>query len=559
MSIGVESEVTIQAGDIVQPEKQAQGGYDAASKISQELAMWRPHLRSADQELLPVKDQIDARSLDLQRNDGYIHGAVQNHKDSIVGGFYRLNLRPKFKHLGLDEKWAEEFQEAVETRFQLAAESPECYFDASGRLTFSEMIRLAVGLSMVAGETLGTAEWLRDRDRPFSTAIQMVDPTRLASPGDISTGDDWRKGVKFNSRGRPVAYGIRKAIPKDRYVFTPLKEDIKIVQARKFWGRKQVLHYFESYRVNQSRGVSDLVTILKQSKMVGRYQDMVLQNAVLNASYAAVLESDLPPADAFESIGGEDSVNAWAANYLDAISAYSGNSKNLHLDGVRIPHLYPGTRLNLKNAGQPGGVGTGFEESLLRHLAAGLGLSYEEFSHDFTKTNYSSARAAMGETHKRLQGRKKAIADKFATDIFRLWFEEEMNAGVFKAVLPRNAPNMYVDMNMDAFTSCTWIGAPRGQIDELKETQAAISRINAGLSTFEKECARFGEDFREVFAQRLREQNMVESMGLVLNMGEKVEGTADAGGNAANESPKRGSKDAPKPRNDEEESDAEND
>lgn len=524
------------------PSKQMASSFEGASHVNRELAMWHPALRSADAEIIPDKDSLDARALDLQRNDGYIHGAIQGHKDSIVGAFYRLNSKPNFKYLGLDETWAEEFQEAVEAEFSLAAESPDCWFDASAQLTFSEIIRLSIGVSMLAGEDLSTAEWIRDQERPFKTAIQMIDPIRLSNPYGDAAETTWRKGIRLDSRGRPVEYAIRYTMPGDNWDYEN-QYRWKFVPARKPWGRKQVLHYFEPYRVGQSRGVSDLVSILKQSKMVGKYQDIVLQNAVLNATYAAAIESDLPPAEAFESIGGgEDQMQKWAQNYLASIAAYTGNSKNLNIDGIKIPHMYPGTKLKLQNAGQPGGMGTGFEESLLRHLAAGLGMSYEEFSHDFTKTNYSSARAAMGESHKRLQGRKKAVADKKATDIFRLWFEERLNAGAFRDVLPRNAPNFYERMNKDAYTACSWIGAPRGQIDELKETQAAIARINAGLSTYEKEIARFGDDFREVFRQRMREEKMISEMDLTLNTNGSA-GTKDAGGDAADESPKRGGED----------------
>ncbi len=544
--------------DLLNDTTQSANSYEGASHVNRELAMWHPALRSADAEILPDKDSLDARSLDLQRNDGYIHGAVQNHKDSIVGGFYRLNAKPNFKHLGLNEKWAEKFQEAVEARFSLAAESPECWFDASRQMTFSEMIRLAIGTSMMAGESLGTAEWIKSGRRPFKTAIQMVDPIRLSNPYGEINDLNWRKGIRFDPRGRPIEYAIRYTMPGDFWEFNN-QYRWKQIPARKPWGRKQVLHYFESYRVGQSRGVSDMVSILKQSKMVGKYQDTVLQNAVLNATYAAAIESDMPPADAFESIGGGDEGQTkWAANYLKSVAAYTGSSKNMHIDGIRIPHMYPGTKLKLQNAGQPGGVGTGFEESLLRHLAAGLGMSYEEFSHDFTKTNYSSARAAMGETYKRLQGRKKAVADKFATDVYRLWFEEQLNSGGFDDILPANAPNFYEGLNADAYCACSWIGAPRGQIDELKETQAAIKRIEAGLSTYEKECARFGEDFREVFRQKMREQHMIDDMGLRLSSGEDGSGTMDAGGNASNESPKRATaNDEPKPDdNSEDEDDA---
>ena len=71
----------------------------------------------------------------------------------------------------------------------------------------------------------------------------------------------------------------------------------------------------------------------------------------------------------------------------------------------------------------------------------------------------------------------------------------------------------------DALAQCSWIGAARGQIDEMKETQASILRINAGLSTMEKEAANHGLDWRELIKQRKREQDLVAAMGVVLTNG----------------------------------------
>lgn len=535
-----------------------QGGFDGASRLSRELALWSAPIQSADAALLRAKDTLDGRSIDLDANDGYVHNGVQTYRDSIVGGMYRLNAKPMYKQLGLDEHWAEEFQEFVEQRLTAYFESPDCWIDASRRNTLTDLVRLAVGLSVVVGESVSTVEWLRQTGRPYNTAIQMIDPARLCNPDGRQDSRHLRKGVEMDRYGAATKYHFRESLPNDWFDGSEVWR-WKAVQARKPWGRKMVLHYFEQQRVAQSRGIGELVAVLKECRMTKKYNDMVLQNAVLNASFAAILESDLPPMEAFESIGGAQGVNSWATEYLAAVAAYTGESPNMHIDGVRIPHAYPGTKLKLQNVGQPGGIGTGFEESLLRRIAAGLGLSYEEFSRDFTKTNYSSARAAMGQTWKLMQGRKKSAADAFATDVYRLVFEEAFNRGDFKDVLPRNAPDFYEGMNKDFYTNCTWIGAPRGQIDELKETQAAIQRINAGLSTYEVECARFGSDFREVFRQRLREQTMIDQMGLRIAVASTDEGTKDAGGGAADESPKGVKTNEPQPETSSEQEEGEDD
>ena len=106
-----------------------------------------------------------------------------------------------------------------------------------------------------------------------------------------------------------------------------------------------------------------------------------------------------------------------------------------------------------------------------------------------------------------MQSRKKMVADRFATWIYRLWLEEAINKNQIETLKRRNVPNFYEGQNKDAYSACEWIGAGRGQIDEFKETQAAVMRIDNNLSTEELEIARLhGGDWRKVKRQRVREQ-----------------------------------------------------
>jgi lambda family phage portal protein len=265
-------------------------------------------------------------------------------------------------------------------------------------------------------------------------------------------------------------------------------------------------------------------------RMTKRFKDVTLQNAVVNATYAAAVESELPREVIFGAMGaGQQGFGEMLGQYLNALQSYIGGSNHIAIDGVKMPHLFPGTKLNLKPMGTPGGVGTDFEESLLRHIAAALGLSYEEFSRDYTKTNYSSARASMGQTWKYMQGRKKMVADRFATMVYHLWIEEEINAGNIPLPPGFTLDTYYTDIvKREALLNCDWIGASRGQIDELKETQAALMRIKGGLSTWEKEAGRLGEDYRRLFKQQAREQKMARDLKLAFALDATQQGTNDA-------------------------------
>jgi lambda family phage portal protein len=299
----------------------------------------------------------------------------------------------------------------------------------------------------------------------------------------------------------------------------------KEVPARKPWGRQMVGFFRDTRRVAQTRSISELTAGLREVAITRKFRDVTLQNAVLNASYAATIESELPSEVVFQQLGAGsnsigEAISAYATSYMEQVLQYAGAAKNLHLDGARIPHLYPGTKLQLRPAGTPGGVGQEFETSMLRYIAALLGVSYEELSRDYTKTNYSSARAAMLGTWKFMQSRKRIVADKVANFIYRLWLEEAINNDRLDTFRASQADMLYTDgyqnSMFDALCNADWIGAARGQIDELKETQAATLRIRYGLSTHEDELARLGKDWRKVYAQLEREQKERAARGIVL-------------------------------------------
>lgn len=505
-----------------------QPAYDAADTHEQGNAMWGPLLRSADADILPEKDMLDGRTRDMLRNDAFVQGGGNLHKDNIVGAHYLLNTRPSSKVLfgKQDDVWEAEFQEEVEEKFDLIAESPNNWLDAQRTNTFTSLVRLAVGVYVAAGEVLATAEWIKGA--PFSTVVQMVDLDRLSDPDFLSYQDraNVRGGIRFDRRGAPLSYFIRDEHPADIYPTRFTLPKWKEVPRTKPWGRMQVIHIHEQTRPDQSRGVSELATSLQEQKYSRRFRTVNLQRAIMQSLYAAAITSELPKEQIIAAMGGQamsadscaTAITNYATGFLGAIDQYTGEAKRIRLDGARIPVFFPGTKLEMLSPTQGQGLGLEFEQSLLRYISASLGVSYEQLSRDYTSTNYSSARAAMTETWKFMQARKKLVADRFASMIFRLWLEEAINTNQITAFSARKSAMLYTggvqNMAFEAISRCDWVGASRGQIDELKETQAAVLRISNGLSTAEDELARLGKDFRKVYRQLKREQDMREALGL---------------------------------------------
>ena len=499
----------------------AGGGLEGAERAHRATALWSPSLGSPDAIINPVKQTADARVRDTASNDGYVGNAVRVRKDSIVGAEYRLNADPDIKAIpGADETWAEEFQTAVESRFQLAMESEAKYIDAAGVNTFTGLVRLAVGIYTMTGELFATAEWLRTAGRPFRTAIQMVSPDRVSNPDNTADTRNLRRGIERDFFGRPLAYYIRAGYPYDRYI-DAAEWEWRRVPARKPWGRVQVIHIYEPNLPDQSRGIADVVAVLKDTRMARQFKDVTLQNAIVQATYAAAIESEIPQEAILAMMGqgsAETGYNNAVATYLDGLTSFLGGSNNIKLDGVMIPHLYPGTKLNVRPVSNPGGIGTDFEASLLRYAAAGLDVSYEEMARDYSKVNYSSGKLAIANLEKSVMSRKRLVADGLANHIYALWLEEEITAGNVPMPTGAGPELFYQPLMKEAFTRAQWIGAGSGMIDELKETQAALLRVKGGLSTYEAELAKLGKDWRRVFAQRAREEGLITELQLAFSL-----------------------------------------
>ncbi len=516
------------------------GALEGAERTKRETVAWTPRMGSPDRIINSGKKLADDRGTDMTLNDGYTQGAVRIQKDSIVGSSYRLNAKPDYRTIcGTDAKWAQdwadEFASVAEARFNLAAESEDAWFDASRTLNLTGMLRLWVGAFCYTGEIIGVGQWEdSDPTRPFKTSIQMIAADRLCNRDGLPDGYDPRtgaklsRGVEMNWKNRPIRYHFRRGYENDlNYKDVGLWD---IVEARLPWGRRQVIHVRDPQMIDQTRGISEMVAALAHSNMTKTYSELMLQKAVVDASYAAAVESELPNHEVIAAMGGGQ--EGWVSaigNYMAMLQEFLGGSENIAIDGVKMPHLFPGTKLNMLPMSTPGGIGSDFEDSLIRKLAATFGVGFSEMSRNFAKFNYSGIKAEMALIERTMNSKKKFGADRAATQVYQLWVEEELGAGNLPLPRGRNRTDFYRHpLLKDAYTRCNWIASGRGQVDELKETQAAMLRIKAGLSTYERECAKLGEDYREIFAQRAREEGLAKKFNLPFSLDAQRAGNNEA-------------------------------
>ncbi len=158
-----------------------------------------------------------------------------------------------------------------------------------------------------------------------------------------------------------------------------------------------MLHIFEPVEDGQTRGANQFYSVMERLKMLDTLQATQLQSAIVKAMYAATIESELDSEKAFEYITAADNKDTPLVNMLANYARYY-STNSIKLGGVKIPHLYPGDELNLQTAQDSDNGFSALEQALLRYIAAGLGVSYEQLSRDYSQVSYSSARASANES-----------------------------------------------------------------------------------------------------------------------------------------------------------------
>lgn len=477
----------------------------AGSRSHPDLRRWDPVAGSADADLNPELGVIRSRSRDLGRNHGVADGARQTLHDNVVGSGLRLSAKPNWKILGKDRKWAEEWSNQVEAWWKtwwdgIGVDAAEC---RTGDGLTSQVWNSA----FLNGEGLALPLWLPERGRRFSTCLQVIEPDRLSNPNGEPDSETLRNGIEIDAYGRKLAAWIRTTHPGDVFYgprfFGSLGTGVgkwERIPMRTDWGRVRVIHCpADEDRIGQSRGKPAIASVMRQFKVLGDFTNAELKAAVVNAMVALVTESSIGQEGLVELLSSNPDA---LSNYHDALA--SRKSATLDFAGGRIIPLQLGEKISSFSPERPTSNFDSFVTTLFRHIATGLHIPYELLMKDFSKSNYSSARAALLEAWRFFRGRRKWLIDYWLKPVYRLWLEEAINAGLIEA------PDFYE--NADAWCACRWIGDGRGWVDPLKEAQAAELRMESNLSTLENECAEQGEDWEEVLEQRARELKRIKEL-----------------------------------------------
>lgn len=493
--------------------------YEASSWSTQEMGNWLPVIRSPDAEINWFRDRMVARSRDQVRNSGWASGGIQRILDNTVGTHLRLTATPdyralaqRFRGVKFDSAWAEEFRQAAEARWRGFSESYGRWCDDTRQLTIGQMFRLGMRHKLVDGESITVTYWRPERVAPgraeYATAFRLVDPDRVSNPYQMLDTKHMRGGVELDDNGMPIALHFRKAEQNDWY--NALESNTwERVEIEDEDGWRRIFHDFERDRTDQHRGLGVFTSVINHMRMLSTYYGVELQAATIASQFGTYVTSPYDPALVQDALGGEGESEL---PLYQSLRAEWAKERPALFSGARIPTLAPGESIEAVSSQHPHGNFSAFAHEMLCVFAAATGVSVEQITQDWSKTNYSSARAALMETWKTLMRRRADFCINTATPMYCSWLWEAMDNN--ELPLPTGAPPFAYAAT--SYGRARWLGPARGWVDPVKEPEGAVVRMKSGTSTLELEGAEQGVDWEEVLAQRVIERDAYERAGIEL-------------------------------------------
>ena len=465
------------------------GSYVGARKDRRETENWSVSGGSADADLLWDLPTLRERSRDLVRNAPLAAGAINTMVTNVVGTGLVPKARLDRAVLGLTDKRADEWETAAERIFRQWAFSPYGA-DITREMNFMDLQQLAVRSPAESGDVFFVRRFTEQDGGMLGFRWQVVEGDRICNPNNAADSDVLRGGIQKDSQGRVTAYHILDQHPGD-YQIGLGNRNWTTLPAWAADGTRQVAHLYRILRPGQSRGVPFLAPVLESFKQLDAYREAEQMAAVVAAMLTVFVKTQ----------GSEGFGVSFPSDPAVA-------SNELKLGRGAIVDLAPGEEVEVVNPGRPNQAFDPFMNAILTQIGTALEIPLELLTKRFN-SSYSASRAALLEAWKAFRTQRFWLAQKLCVPSYEAVISEAIARGYL------DAPGFWDDPAVRyAWLAHDWIGPAPGNIDPLKEVQAARERIEANLSTHDKETAELtGGDWERDHRQLAKELKLIEADG----------------------------------------------
>ena len=470
-----------------------------ASRNKKSLLGWISKGASPDEDIAEQVETLRDRSRDLFMGTPIATGALKTVRTNVVGAGLRLNSQIDWQYLGLTEDEADAWEMNAEREFALWAENQDC--DAARMCTFGQLQSLALLSALMSGDVFATLPVIPRKSRVYDLRVSLIEADRVCNPTISDQTKNIVAGVEVGKYGDPIAYHIAKHHPGARIrtagQMNQQWQRVPAFGART--GRRNVLHVVQDLeRPGQRRAAPMLAPVIESLKQLGRYTDAELMAAVVSGMFTVFIKSETPQTPLGEMVGLDQQLD-------------NSDPNSYEMGNGAIIGLGEGEDISTANPGRPNTAFDGFVMSICRQVGAALEIPYELLIKHFT-ASYSASRAALLEAWKMFRMRRAWLVQTFCQPIYEEWLSEAVAKGRIQA------PGFFEDEAIRAaWCGAEWYGPAQGQLDPLKEVNAAEKRVEGGFSTREREAAELtGMSFERIHSVRRREEQKRRDAGLTL-------------------------------------------
>lgn len=465
-----------------------------ASTIKTTMQGWMTRIASPLEDIERNVEKLRERSRDLYMGAPIATGALKSLRTNVIGSGLKLNAQVDATILRMTQDEADEWETHVEREFTLWADSKNC--DIQRMNDFYALQQLAFLSFLVSGDVFAVLPMYQRAGTPYSLCVQLLEADRICSPNEMDsyTDDKIVNGVEVDEKGEVIAYHIAQRHPKS--TLNARNTWRRVEKFGKKTGRQNVIHLVELERPEQRRGVPILAPVIETLKQLSRYSDAELMAAVIDAMHTIYIESDKTDVGALGNLDLADEIDG-------------DNDATIEIGNGNVNFLEPGEKMVESKPARPNTAFDGFVTAMCRQIGVALELPYEVLLKHFT-SSYSASRGALIEAWKMYRMRRDWMARNFCQPIYEEFLAEAIALGRV------DAPGFFEDpIVRKAYCKAEWNGPSQGQLDPLKEVQAAEKRVENGFSSRTKETIELtGGDFFETNRLRKAEEIARRTAGL---------------------------------------------
>ena len=438
------------------------------------LRGWQPPLENINSLVASGGPRLLARSREMVVTNGYAANACESYAANLVGD----GIKPS----SLIEE--PELRDTVQ-RLWLAWTDQA---DADGLTDFYGLQAMIAREMFVAGECFVRIRPRRAEDGllvPMQLQLLQSEMLPFEKTETAPNGNRIRCGIEFNRIGRRVAYHFRRRHPGDSTdrggpVMVAVIPETTRVPA------EDVLHIYRPIDAGQIRGLPHVAPAMVRLFLLDQYDDAELDRKKTAAMFAGFITKNAPE----EALMGE------VEDTGEGIGIAS-------LEPGTLQVLLPGEDIKFSSPADVGGGYEAFQYRTLLAISASLGLPYHLVTGDVRQANYSSLRAELVEFRRRIgQLQHGVMAHQFCRPIWQRWLETAALSGALD--LPDMAKAKPVH----------WIPPRWDWVDPLKDIQAQLLGIEAGLMSRRKAVEATGYDIEEIDRGNAADAERAAALGL---------------------------------------------